>query len=112
MKKYLSFFFLVSVVIGFAACSNDDDDLDKYQDWKLENEQFIDGIIASGEYIELASTGGYGSIYYKVLEAGNNEEKVDVFSIVLYLYIMHFILLMERLLRSGWKKMQSLLNYL
>ncbi len=79
MKKYLSFFFLVSAVIGFAACSNDDDDLDKYQDWKIENEQFIDKIIASGEYTALESSGGYGAIYYKVLEEGNNEEKVDVF---------------------------------
>lgn len=62
-------FLLLFAVLFISSCSDDDNDTSD-EVWKLKNEQALEEIAHNPEYTELKSLSNAGSIYYKVLKAG------------------------------------------
>lgn len=77
MKKAGFYIWMLITALFVISCSDDDDD-NSDEEWKLKNEQAFDEIKNNTEYTELKSLTNAGSLYYKVLKAGDpGGEKPD-----------------------------------
>lgn len=70
MKK-AGFYIWMLITALFVISCNDDDDDNSDEEWKLKNEQAFNEIKNNSEYTELKSLTNAGSLYYKVLKAGD-----------------------------------------
>ena len=73
MKK-ISYFLLIPLFFGiFQSCNNTDKD--SYEEWRVENEKFIEEIKNDFSFLQATVPQGPGTVYYKVLQTpeGGNE---------------------------------------
>lgn len=64
-RKIYTLFALLSLVFVFASCGDDDDNTAEILEWKAQQDQVYRDVSNSGQYSELISRTGNGSVYYK-----------------------------------------------
>ena len=85
MKKHG--LFLIMMVLAFCATFSCKKEEDNHQErWMIANMNALNAIKSNPEYKELKSPGNEGSIYYKVLKAGDGKDSIRYTSSVTCYY--------------------------
>ena len=77
---------LMAITVSCCITSCGDDKEDHLNQWMMANVNAFNAIKVNPEYRELLSPGNEGSIYYKVLQAGNGTDSIKYTSIVTCYY--------------------------
>lgn len=68
MKKFFLYFLIISSLVAFASCGDDDEETEDV--WKEINDEAFRKISKDSEYTEIKSEANNGSVYYKVIKEG------------------------------------------